>query len=369
MIVLDASAAVEILLGSKVGGLVLDRLEWHSEVHVPEHFHLEAISALRRYALRGELGDLQAARALATLRELRVVRYPVVNLGETIWELRDRLSAYDAAYLALARRLDLSLLTTDTGLAVAARAEGRLTEIEPSVTLDAAEARRLGRSLRAGEVVVFPTDTVYGLGCHPDHPAAVRRLYELKGRPPRQPAAVMFFTLPAALRALQELTEAERSALQALLPGPLTILLPNPRRRFPLACDPRAALAQTDVLPRGEPAPTPTSAPGSAPAAESTTLGLRVPLLSASLRALQMIETPVLQSSANLSGGPDPRRLADVPASIRAGADLALDGGELPGVASTVLDLREYARSGEWSVVREGPIGQAEIARRLAASA
>ena len=361
MIVLDASAAVEILLGSEIGGLVLDRLEWHSEVHVPEHFHLEAISALRRYALRGELGDLQAARALATLRELRVVRYPVLDLGEAIWELRDRLSAYDAAYLALARRLDLSLLTTDAGLAVAARAEGRLTEIEPSSTLDAAEARRLGRSLRAGEVAVFPTDTVYGLGCHPDHPAAVRRLYELKGRPPRQPAAVMFFTLPVALRALPELAEPERSALQALLPGPLTVLLPNPGRRFPLACDPGAALAQTDVSRPGKPA----SATEPAPAPEFTTLGLRVPLLPASLTALQHVEAPVLQSSANLSGGPDPRCLADVPASIRAGADLTLDGGELPGLASTVLDLRDYARAGKWRIVREGPIGRTEIERAL----
>jgi L-threonylcarbamoyladenylate synthase len=168
---------------------------------------------------------------------------------------------------------------------------------------------------------------------------------------------MMFFTLPVAFRSLPELAKPERSALRALLPGPLTVLLPNPGRRFPLACDPGAVLAPAGSLRRDEPA--------HALAPESTTLGLRVPLLPASLSALQHVEAPVLQSSANLSGGPDPRRLADVPASIRMGADLALDGGELPGVASTVLDLRDYASSGEWRIVREGPIGRAEIERAL----
>ncbi len=131
MIVLDASVAVEILLGSEAGGRALDRLESHAEVHVPEHFHIEAVSALRRYALRGELGELRAARALVALSELRAVRYPVIDLIDGIWGLREQLSAYDAAYLALARRLDLELLTVDAGLASAARAAGRLAEMGP----------------------------------------------------------------------------------------------------------------------------------------------------------------------------------------------------------------------------------------------
>jgi L-threonylcarbamoyladenylate synthase len=191
---------------------------------------------------------------------------------------------------------------------------------------------------RAG-VAVFPADTVYGLGCNPDSEPAVRRLYELKGRPPAQPAAVMFFALDLALGALPELQGHERGALEALLPGPLTLLLPNRERRFPLACGP---------------------SPGG-----FETLGLRVPSLPAHLLALTALGRPLLQSSANLSGGPEARRLADVPASIRTGADLTLDGGRLPGLASTVLDLRDYARAGRWSIVREGPIGRAEIERAL----
>jgi L-threonylcarbamoyladenylate synthase len=208
-----------------------------------------------------------------------------------------------------------------------------------SPPLTAADVDALRTCLAAGGVVVFPADTVYGLGCDPDSETAVKRLYELKGRPPARPAAVMFFALDLALDALGELRPPERMALRALLPGPLTLLLPNRERRFPLACGPDPGGAET--------------------------IGLRVPSLPPQLIALTALGRPLLQSSANLSGGPEARRLADVAASIRAGADLALDGGALPGVASTVLDLRDYARSGEWRIVRAGPIASAEIERAL----
>jgi L-threonylcarbamoyladenylate synthase len=117
-------------------------------------------------------------------------------------------------------------------------------------------------------------------------------------------------------------------------------LLGNPARRFPLAGGPGEGGADT--------------------------LGVRVPAWAAQLAALDKVDVPVLQSSANRSGEPDVRRLADVPPSIRAGADLVIDGGELPGIASTVLDLREYAQSGDWSVVREGPLTRADVERILA---
>ena len=77
----------------------------------------------------------------------------------------------------------------------------------------------------------------------------------------------------------------------------------------------------------------------------------------------------MLQTSANLTGGPDPRRLADVPESIREGADLVLDGGELPGVPSTVVDLSRY-ESGEWSGAARGravPLAELDGASRRAA--
>jgi len=183
---------------------------------------------------------------------------------------------------------------------------------------------------------VFPTDTVYGLACDPERRSAVERLYELKGRPPERPSAVMFFALEPALLALPELGSSELAAVTALLPGPVTLLLANPARRFPLACGPDPA-----------------------------TVGLRVPLLGDWLAALGALGGPVMQSSANLSGANDARRLSEVPASVLAGADLVLDAGELPGVASTVVDLREYERSGRFSVVRAGALDPDEVGRLL----
>jgi L-threonylcarbamoyladenylate synthase len=174
-----------------------------------------------------------------------------------------------------------------------------------------------------GGVALFPADTVYGLATGAESAEGVRRLYEIKGRPQDRPAAVMFFRLDDALEALPELGPRTRAALELLLPGPVTLILPNPERRFPLACG---------------------------PAPER--LGLRVP----DVPALADVRTPVLQSSANPSGGADVRRLADVDPAIRARVDLELDGGELPGTPSTVVDLTSYESTGEYSVLREGAL-------------
>jgi L-threonylcarbamoyladenylate synthase len=90
-------------------------------------------------------------------------------------------------------------------------------------------------------------------------------------------------------------------------------------------------------------------------------VGVRVP----DIPALAGVRVPVLQTSANLSGGPDPRRLADVPASIRDGSDLVLDGGELPGVPSTVVDVSSYEENGTWTVLREGAVARERLAELL----
>jgi predicted nucleic acid-binding protein len=129
VIVADASAIVELLLAMPRAGKVRAALAEHAELHVPEHFHVEALSALRRYTIRGELTQLRAAEALAALRDLRTLTYPVIELAAEIWDLRDALTAYDAAYLALARRLDVGVVTLDGGLAGVAAQEGRLVRL------------------------------------------------------------------------------------------------------------------------------------------------------------------------------------------------------------------------------------------------
>ncbi len=190
------------------------------------------------------------------------------------------------------------------------------------------------RVLAAGGVVLVGADTVYGLACDPLNAEAVSRLYALKQREPAKAAAVMFFDLEAALAALPELGDRTHEALGRLMPGAVTVLLPNPERRFPLACG-------DDPL----------------------TLGLRV----VSVPALARVRVAVLQSSANRAGDPDARRLADIPAAIRAGVDLEIDAGELPGTPSTVVDMRRYERGlgRPWTVVRAGAVAESELASML----
>jgi L-threonylcarbamoyladenylate synthase len=194
------------------------------------------------------------------------------------------------------------------------------------------------RCIAVGGVALFPADTVYGLATDPESDDGVFRLYRLKGRRPDKPAAVMFFQLELALAALPELGERTRAALERLLPGPVTLLLPNPARRFPLACGP-----------------------------EPERLGLRVPLLTGPLEPLRAARWPVLQSSANPAGDPDARRLPDVHERIRRGVDLVLDGGELPGTPSTVVDLTRYEEDGRFEVAREGAVPTDTVAERLRA--
>jgi L-threonylcarbamoyladenylate synthase len=156
------------------------------------------------------------------------------------------------------------------------------------------------------------------VACRPDDEAAVERIYSLKGRAREKPSALMYFSLAAALDAHPDLGPLTHAALERLLPG--------------------AVLA---VLPGG--------------------YGIRVPALDAPPAGARVT---VLQTSANLTGGPDPRRLEDVPESIRAGVDLVLDGGELPGIPSTVVDLSRY-EAGEWTVLREGALPLLELERLL----
>jgi predicted nucleic acid-binding protein len=129
VIVADASVVAELLLARPRASAIRAALGPHTELHVPEHFHVEVMSVLRRYAIRGELDGRRAAEALTALADLRTVTYPVIELADAVWDLRAELTAYDAAYLALARRLDVELITLDRGLAEAAAAEGRLASL------------------------------------------------------------------------------------------------------------------------------------------------------------------------------------------------------------------------------------------------
>jgi L-threonylcarbamoyladenylate synthase len=206
----------------------------------------------------------------------------------------------------------------------------------PVITLAAGAAAALDECVAQGGLVIFPTDTVYGIAIDAESQEAFERLYALKGRPASKPAAIMFFDLPTALGRLPGLGPQTLAALRLLLPGPVTAVLPNPDGLFPLACGPE---------------------PGK--------LGLRVPQAEGALGHLEGVRTPLLQSSANPSGAPDAHRITDIDAGIRAGVDLIIDGEELAGPPSTVVDLTAFEESGEFRILREGAVTAEVIAGRL----
>jgi L-threonylcarbamoyladenylate synthase len=190
-------------------------------------------------------------------------------------------------------------------------------------------------AIRADELVVIPTDTVYGLAATAYRERAARRLYRLKGRPESQPTALLASSLDLLLECIPELRGRAATIARALLPGPYTLVLPNPACRFRWLCGSTAEA-----------------------------IGIRVPELDGAGRVVLDHAGTLAATSANLPGGPEPRRLADVPEEIRTGARAVVDGGDLPGKASTVIDFT----SPEPRVLRVGAAdADAAIARAAAA--
>jgi L-threonylcarbamoyladenylate synthase len=182
---------------------------------------------------------------------------------------------------------------------------------------------------------VLPTDTVYGLCADPYREAPVRELYRMKQRPADQPCALLAKDVDFLLELVPELRGRPATIARALLPGPYTLILPNLGKRYRWLT-------------------------GSSP----ETIGVRVPELTGPGAEVVEHVGALVATSANLHGGPESRRLEDVPVEIRAGAAAVVDGGELPGTPSTILDLTGE----EPKVLREGAVPAAEALERAAAA-
>jgi L-threonylcarbamoyladenylate synthase len=197
---------------------------------------------------------------------------------------------------------------------------------------DAAAREALERVVGDGGVVVFPADGLYGLACDPLNAAAVERIHALKGRDEGKPSAVMYFS-PLVMRELVGgFGPRTGEIVSRLLPGPATLVVANPERRYPLA-------SRDDAR----------------------RLGVR--LIGGPLAGARVV---LFQTSANRSGEAPPSRFADVDLDVLAGVDLAIDGGELTGSPSTVVDVSEVDAGGDWAVLREGAIDRVELERILA---
>lgn len=186
--------------------------------------------------------------------------------------------------------------------------------------------------IAAGGVAVFPADGLYGLACDPLDAGAIARIHRLKGRDDGKSSAVMYFSPLAMRELLTGLGPRTAAAVSALLPGPVTLVVANSDRRYPLAC-------------RKDP----------------ERLGVR--LLTGPLAGVMC---PVFQTSANVSGEPAPGSFGSVPESIVAGADLAIDGGELTGLPSTVVDIATIDEDGTWTILRQGALSAGDLASALA---
>jgi L-threonylcarbamoyladenylate synthase len=191
-------------------------------------------------------------------------------------------------------------------------------------------------ALRAGRPVILPTDTVYGLCANPYREDPVRKAYRLKGRDEQQPSALLASDVDMLFECVPELRSRVGTLLRALLPGPLTLVVPNPARRYRWLT-------------------------GSTPEA----IGIRVPVLPQPAAAVLSRAGAIMATSANLTGGADPARLGDVPQELLDGVAAVVDGGELPGTPSTVVDL-----TGEDpKVLREGAVPAADVLERVRALA
>jgi L-threonylcarbamoyladenylate synthase len=192
-------------------------------------------------------------------------------------------------------------------------------------------AAELDACVLGGGVAVFPADGLYGLACDPSNAAAIARIHAIKGRDDGKPSAVMFFS-PLAMRELiSAVGPRTRDAFAALLPGPVTLVVDNPARLYPLACR-----------------------------EDRARLGVR--LIDG---PLQGAAAAIFQTSANRSGEPAPSRFEELDPAIVEAADIAIDDGELNGLPSTVIDITTIEAGGEPVVLREGALSSAEALRLL----
>jgi L-threonylcarbamoyladenylate synthase len=175
--------------------------------------------------------------------------------------------------------------------------------------------------LRAGKPVILPTDTVYGLAANAYVEAPVRRALTLKGRGGDRPAALLAADVDMLFECLPELRGRAATIVRAILPGPYTLVLPNPGRRFRWLTGERP-----------------------------DTIGVRVADLPAPAQSVLDRVGAVMATSANPTGGAEPTSLDDVPDEIRRACAAEIDAGELPGVPSTVIDFT----GSEPVVLREG---------------
>jgi L-threonylcarbamoyladenylate synthase len=202
------------------------------------------------------------------------------------------------------------------------------------ITADA--IARAAAVVAAGGVLLYPTDTIYGLGCDALRPGSVRRVYALKERPEEKPMIVLVSGVAMAESLVAEVPAAARAIMRAFWPGPLTLLFPADAARVPWL----------------------TGATGK--------IGLRYPEHAFCRRLMEASGLPLLSTSANRSGEAYAGDVSALRALFGSSVDLFVDAGALPASApSTIVDVS----SGVPALVREGAVPASALARYFAGEA
>ena len=195
--------------------------------------------------------------------------------------------------------------------------------------------KKVDAALRAGGLAILPSDTVYGLACLATIPEAVERIFEVKGRDPEKPLALVFGRVEAIGAVITDLPEAIQAAVEKLLPGPVTAVVPFEE-------------GSGGIRVHG-----------------TGSVGIRViPLPAGDI--YKLLPQPLAVTSANLSGQRDPVAVDEIPAAVLDACDYAVDCGRLESrTPSTVVDIRPLAAGERPDILRPGAMSAAEIEERL----
>jgi len=188
--------------------------------------------------------------------------------------------------------------------------------------------------LRSGGVIGFPTDTAYGLGADPFQESAIRRIFEIKGRPESKPILVLVDSMDMLQQVVDSSNVSDIAGLLAsrFWPGPLTMILPA------LGTVPRLVTAGT------------------------ATIGVRWPVAGFATQLVRALGRPITATSANKSGQPSTATADQVRAQLGMDLEMLIDGGVLTAPqGSTLIDLTQTRPT----IVREGPVSRMALAEAL----
>ena len=196
--------------------------------------------------------------------------------------------------------------------------------------IDYIELKKVAEIIKNGEVVVFPTETVYGIGANGLNPDSIKKLYEAKKRPLNKPISLLVNSIDMINKVAKDITKLEYTLIKEFFPGPLTIIL-----------------KKKDIVPN-------------ILTSNLDTVGIRMPANDIALKLIEYSGVPIATSSSNISGKPSVNKLTDIMADFDGNVDYFIDGGpSLLGLSSTVVQVIDEIPH----ILRQGFITEEQIKR------